>query len=79
MLGDHHHGGTEGKLPISQLHPCGRILQASKFRLCHHSVPQLDSVELHLLALSDVHPGIGVVARFAVFQLLALRDLLTGV
>lgn len=36
-------------------------------------------MELHLLALSDIHPGVSLVARFAVLQLLALRDLLIGV
>lgn len=35
-------------------------------------------MELYVPAVSDVHPGVGLVARFAVLQLFTLRDLLAG-
>lgn len=79
LPGHNHHGGAAGELALSELHPCGGILQAGEFRLGPHCVPQLDSVELYLAPLSDLHPGAGLVARAAVLQLPALGDLLTGV
>lgn len=35
-------------------------------------------MELYLSAVSDLHPGVGLVAGFAVLQLSTLRDLLAG-
>lgn len=79
LPGHHDHGGAEGELTVAQLHARGRVLRALQLRLRDHHVAQLDRVELHVPALSDVHPGVGMVARFAVLQLLALGHLLTGI